>query len=263
MAKAIILALLGVGLLVALGWYLLLGITTPPGEYTDPWLDNMVIPIVAVSVFFMSLPMVIVASALRGTNSRAMRNAPIGIGTVTGTKRTGLAVNGQPQLLISLTVRTADGGCFESVAKQFVDLTELSSVAPGVVLPVRYRPGRTEMVQIDRSGDTAAIQAVYHQVQIRAGLTSQRSIDIATRGVTAQAVVAATRPTGRIVQGNPEMSLSLMVSRPDGSSYETTVTKVVAANLVGHLQVGRVVTCHYLPGAEHEVALQLAANPHA
>ena len=47
-----------------------------------------------------------------------------------------------------------------------------------------------------------------------------------------------------------------------GTSFETTTDKVVPANLVGHLQVGRVLSVHYLPGDEHEVALGLPANPH-
>lgn len=259
----IIRAALVAGMVAALGWYVWLGVTTPRTDWTNPWLDNLAIPGIAVSALFTMLMLVSAAVAVRGTNSRAMRDAPIGIGTVTGTRRTGLAVNDRPQLLISLTVRTADGGCFDSVAKKFVDLTELSAVAPGVVLPVRYRPGHTSRVEIDRSGDTAAIQAVYNQVLIRQGPSSERSIDIATRGVRAQAVVAGVRPTGRILQGNPEMSISLLVNRPDGTSYETTVEKIVAANLVGHLQVGRVVTGHYLPGNENEVALQLPANPTA
>jgi hypothetical protein len=78
----------------------------------------------------------------------------------------------------------------------------------------------------------------------------------------AAAVVAAARPTGWLVAGNPELVLTLLVNRADGTSFETVVDKVTAANLVGHIQVGRVVTVHYLPGAEHELALQLPINPH-
>ncbi|KAA2261587.1 hypothetical protein F0L68_16035 [Solihabitans fulvus] len=178
-------------------------------------------------------------------------------------RRTGLSVNDQPQLAISMTVRTPDGQSFESVATQIVDLTELSVLAPGTVLPVRYLPGRTDRVEIDKSGDQALIQAAHNQVLIRSGLSTERSIDVANRGIRTEAVVAATRPTGRIVQGNAELALTLLVNRRDSSTYETTVTKVVAARTVGLLQPGRVVTAYYLPEDEHEVTLQLPANPHA
>lgn len=264
MATKSIRVIMLLGMLGAIGWYLWLGLTTvSANEYSSPWEDNLPIVVVAVCVGW---PMAAAAKVfgsvrLRG-NSRAMRSAELGIGTITAVQRTGLTVNDQPQLAIAMTVRTQSGQTFDSVAKQLVDLTELSIVVPGAVLPVRYRPDRLEEVEIDQSGDQAAIQEVHNQVLIRAGLSSQRSVDIAKRGTRAEAVVSAARPTGRIVDGNPAMTLTLLVNRRDGSNFETTVEKVIAANLVEHIQVGRVVTVFHLPGDEREVALQLPANPH-
>jgi hypothetical protein len=264
MAKKTIRPIVLLGMFGALAWYLWLGLTTiSANEYSSPWEDNLPIVIVAVTVGWPLLAAAGIFGSvrLRG-NSRAMRSAELGIGTVTGVRRTGLTVNDKPQLAIGMTVRTKSGQTFDSVAKQLVDLTELSILVPGAVLPVRYRPEHLEEVEIDQSGDQAAIQEVHNQVLIRAGLSSARSVDIAARGTRAEAVVSAVRPTGQIVCGNPQMALTLLVNRPDGSNYETTVEKVIAANLVGHLQLGRVVTVFYLPGDEGEVALQLPANPH-
>jgi len=257
-------AILLLATLGALGWYVWAGLTKPSVDYSSPWADYVWVPIVAGSVFFTLFTLINVLGSIRlaGGNSAAMRDAPIGIGTITSVRRTGLSVNDQPQLAIGLTVRTADGQAFDSVATQLVDLTELAVVVPGAVLPVRYVPGRPDKVEIDQSGDQAAIQAVHDQVMVRAGLTSRRSLDIAARGIEAQAVVAAVRPTGRITGGNPEMAITFIVTRPDGSTYETTVEKFLAANLIGHVQTGRVVTVLYLPGDEHEVVMRLPANPH-
>lgn len=265
MGKKILRTILLLGMLGAIGWYVWTGLTTTSeDEWSNPWLDNLFVPGIAVGVF---LPISMVIQALGsvrlgGGNSAALRDAPIGIGTINTLRRTGLSINDQPQFAIGMTVRTADGRTFDSVAKEIVDLTELAVIVPGAVLPVRYRPERTDEVEIDKSGDQARIQAVHNQVMIRAGLSSPRSIDIAQRGTRADAVVAAARPTGRIVGGNPELAITLMVNRPDGSTYETTVEKVLAANLVGHVQTGRVVTACYLPDNEQEVVLQLPANPH-
>jgi hypothetical protein len=66
---------------------------------------------------------------------RLLERAPIGIGTVVAVSRTGLTVNDQPQLDIELDVDTPDG---RSTARLLVDLTELSAVRPGVIVPVRY-----------------------------------------------------------------------------------------------------------------------------
>ncbi|MFI7120952.1 hypothetical protein [Amycolatopsis sp. NPDC049868] len=40
----------------------------------------------------------------------------------------------------------------------------------------------------------------------------------------------------------------------------TTVDKVIAAEVVERVQIGRVVTVHYLPDAENEVVLALAVG---
>jgi len=264
MTRKTIRAILLLGMAGGLGWYVWLGLTTPSGEtFSGPWEDNIPIVIVVMTVGWPLLSVVGLFGSLRlRGNSAAMRSAELGIGTITGVRRTGLTVNDQPQLAISLTVRTKFGQTFDSVAKQLVDLTELSILVPGAVLPVRYRPDHPEEVEIDHSGDQTAIQEVHNQVLIRAGLSTPRSIDIAARGTRAEAVVSAVRPTGQIVHGNPQLALTLLVNRPDGTNYETTVEKVIAANLIGHLQVGRVVTAFYLPGDEREVALQLPVNPH-
>ncbi len=263
MGKRVIRALLVIGLLGALGVYVWHGLTAVRAdEYDIPWANWAPLPIVAVTVFSIAWPMLGISGSIRfGSNSKAFRSAPIGIGTITAIRRTSLTVNDRPQLRIDLTVRTPDGESFDSVATQVFDLVELNGIALGAMVPVRYLPGRTDRVEIDRGRDEAQAQAAFNQVMIQTGLSSERSLDIASRGVGADAVVTATHPTGRIIRGNPEISITLNVNRPDGSSYETTVDKVIAAHLVGYVQVGRVVAVHYLPSDEDEVVLELPAAP--
>jgi len=251
MVRTTIRTILLAGMAGSVVWWLWWGGSVPDDAF-PAWTE----PVIVVSLLS---PCYLLAGLVR---SGAVRKGPIGIGTVVGVRRTGIAVNDRPQLAIGLTVRTADGQTFDSVAKEFIDVSGIAAMVPGTVLPVRYAPGRTDEVAVDRGADPAAVQAVLNQVHIRAGLSSPHLVDIAARGVRANAVVAAARPTGRLVGGNPELVLTLLVNRADGTSFETVVDKVIAANLVGHIQVGRVVTVHYLPGAEHEVALQLPVNPH-
>lgn len=69
------------------------------------------------------------------------RSAPIGIGTVISTRRTGT-----PRLEITLDVETPGGRRFVGVARHVVDPADLSAVEPGATLPVRYRPGTGRVV---------------------------------------------------------------------------------------------------------------------
>ncbi|AHH97233.1 hypothetical protein BC739_008100 [Kutzneria viridogrisea] len=259
MIRTFIRVIVLLGVVGAVGLYVWLGLHTPDSEFSTPWDDYVWLPVLAGCV---GAPILLI-SIMAGPdlNSRAFREAPIGVGTITEVRQTGLYINDEPQLALTMTVRTEDGQSFQSVAKQVVPMTDLALVAPGVVLPVRYLPGRTDRVEINKGGDPAAVQAVYDRVMIRAGLSSERAVAIAARGTKSSAVVSAVRATGRIVEGNGELSLTLLVKRPDGSTFEATSEKVIPGNLLGFVQPGRVLTVFYLPASEQEVVLHLPANP--
>jgi hypothetical protein len=263
MIRRVLRVVLLLGMIGTAGWYVWYGLTAPGDEFTTPWEDAIAVPIVVGSLVLPIWLVLGIVGTYTGTrNSSAMRTAPLGIGTITGYQRTNLSVGERPVMEIGLTVRTADGQVFDSVARQTVDLTELHLIVPGTHLPVRYLPGDNSKVEIDHSGDRAQIQAVQDQVMIRAGLTTPRGLHIAANGVQTRAVVSAVRPTGRLVQDNPQLTLTLLVTRLDGSSFEVTTDKVISAPLVGLVQIGSVVTAYYLPGVEDDISIQLPANPH-
>ncbi|KAK1179721.1 hypothetical protein B7755_017165 [Streptomyces sp. NBS 14/10] len=90
----------------------------------------------------------------------------------------------------------------------------------------------------------------------RRGLSNRRDLDIAAHGLRAAAAIASVRPTGRIPDGNPELPVSLLVSRPGGSSYEAyevAVQRLFPARLIGCLQSRPLVTVSSLPDAGNEV----------
>lgn len=171
----------------------------------------MIWPILATTLLIMVFAFTgdSVMAALTGTNSAAFRNGSVGIGTVRAVRQTGMTLNDQPEVRIDLGVEDADGKTFESHAKMIVPLTELALLRPGVVLPVRYVPGRTDKVEIDRSGDTAAVTEAWNHTMIRQGVTSVDKLDIAARGVAAQAVVQSLSVPGRFATGIPRCTSAL------------------------------------------------------
>jgi hypothetical protein len=249
------------------GFYLWHGLTwSPASEYDDSvlaWVGpQMVLPIIALTV----VPLVFaftgegILEAFTGGNSSTFRHGLVGIGTVKSFRQTGLSVNDQPQVRIEFSVEGFDGKIFDSAAKMIVPLTELALLQPGVVLPVRYLPGRTDKVEVDRSGDMSAAQQAMNESMIRKGFTTKGKLDIAARGSTAQAVVQSLSVPGEIRDGHSKIELGLVVTRPDGTTFVTRVEKFLPPASVAQVQVGRILQVHYLPENEQEVVIALQVN---
>ncbi|MFL1378213.1 MULTISPECIES: DUF3592 domain-containing protein [unclassified Nocardiopsis] len=263
--KAILRLVFVIEVLIALGLlggYVWLGLNSPANAFLSPWETYMGMAIAGGVLLMTSFFTLRIVSSLSGLGgAKAMANAPIAIGTVTDWRRTGLTVNDNPQIAITLDVETPEGYRFTAVAKELLDPAEVGLLESGATLPVRYRPDRPGVVAIDRSGDRAAAQAAFDAVMLRAGLTTPRALEIAAHGIPAQGVITEVRPTGNLVNGNPEMDVEVAVTRPDGSVFHTRTVKRLPARLSTSLQVGRVVTVHYIPGQEDEITIQTAANP--
>ncbi|MFD3744723.1 hypothetical protein [Nocardia sp. NPDC058633] len=252
--------------ILAVGYYLFYGLTYTPDEYTGAMLGwvgpQMALPIIALTI----VPIVFaftgdgILEAFTGRNSSEFRDAAVGIGTITSFRQTGVSVNDQPQVKIAFRVEGADGKVFDSHAKVIVPLTELALLQPGVVLPVRYLPGRTDKVEVDRSGDNGAAQRAMNESLIRKGITTRGKLDIADRGIAAQAVVRSLDVPGRIRGGYTEIALGLVVTRPDGTTFQTRAEKYLPPTAIAAVQVGRIVQVHYLPGNEQEVVISLPIN---
>lgn len=247
---------------LSIAYYVFHGLTHTTGG-TLAWVGpQMAMPIIALTI----VPIVFaftgegILEAFTGRNSGAFRQGEVGIGTIISFRQTGVRVNDQPQVTIEFRVEGADGKVFDSQAKMIVPLTELSLLQPGVVLPVRYLPGRTDKVEVDRSGDAGAAQRAMNESLIRKGITTRGKLDIAERGVAAQAVVRSLDVSGRVRGGYTEVTLGLVVTRPDGSTFETRSEKYLPPTAIGQVQVGRIVPVRYLPGNEREVVTALPVN---
>ncbi|MEV4237809.1 MULTISPECIES: hypothetical protein [unclassified Nocardia] len=254
-------------LVLSIGYYLWHGLTyTSYGPFDDgtlAWVGpQMALPIIALTI----VPIVFaftgagILAAFTGNNSSAFRDGSVGIGTIKSFRQTGLTVNDQPQIRIDFSVEGGDGKIFDSHAKMIVPLTELALLQPGVVLPVRYLPDRTDKVEVDRSGDMSAAQRAMNESMIRKGFTTKAKLDIAERGITAQAVVQSLSVPGEIRNGYSKIELGLVVTRPDGTTFTTSVDKFLPPASVAQVQVGRIIQVHYLPENEQEVVIALQVN---
>lgn len=197
------------------------------------------------------------ASVLGGPRRSAFRNGELALGTLRRLRQTGVQFNDQPQVELFFDVETADGQRFDGRARQVVSLTDLPGLVPGAVLPVRYLPGRTDgWVMV--AGDTAPeqLEDLLLRRQLALGRITPRQFEAARHGVGAQAVVLTMAPTGEVRGDLAVIELALRVTRPDGTRFDTTVSKALPAVALPGLQPGAVVGVKYLPSDEQDVLVQ-------
>lgn len=70
--------------------------------------------------------------------------------------------DGSPRVVLVLDVETPDGTAFRGIADEDLTITELTRLAPGQTLPVRYRPAVMDhYVALARDADPAQVQGLY------------------------------------------------------------------------------------------------------
>ncbi|MCL2091615.1 MAG: DUF3592 domain-containing protein [Micrococcales bacterium] len=190
-----------------------------------------------------------------------VKTGPLVIGTVVETEQTGLRINDQPQLEVTLQFTTVDGRQVTASDHKVIPLHQLALVQPGASLPLRYDPQNPEKIMIETSADQAALQQAYDAQRLASGEVTQESLYIARNGVRAQGVVLSTQPTGNIVGGCGEMLLHVRVAGSQhGDSYDTTVTKAIPQNVLHRVQPGSVIEVYYIPGNEQNITIAVPAS---
>lgn len=77
-------------------------------------------------------------------------------------------VNSNPRVVLMFDVETADGISFRGIADEDLTITELTRLAPGRTLPVRYRPAVMDhYVALARDADPARVQQLSDEIASR------------------------------------------------------------------------------------------------
>lgn len=77
-------------------------------------------------------------------------------------------VNSSPRVVLMFDVETADGISFRGIADEGLTITELTRLAPGQTLPVRYRPAVMDhYVALARDVDPAHVQQLSDEIASR------------------------------------------------------------------------------------------------
>ncbi|WP_431975248.1 hypothetical protein [Micromonospora haikouensis] len=97
------------------------------------------------------------------------RNAELRTGTLAlGVLVDWREVNSNPRVVLMLDVETAGGISFRGIADEDLTITELTRLAPGQTLPVRYRPAVMDhYVALARDADPARVRQLSDEIASR------------------------------------------------------------------------------------------------
>ena len=103
------------------------------------------------------------------SNSARKRIAELRTGTLAlGVLVDWREVNSNPRVVLMFDVETADGVSFRGIADEILTITELTRLAPGQTLPVRYRPAVMDhYVTLARNADPAHVQQLSDEIASR------------------------------------------------------------------------------------------------
>ncbi|MET8999087.1 hypothetical protein [Amycolatopsis sp. Hca4] len=77
-------------------------------------------------------------------------------------------VNSNPRVVLMFDVETAEGVAFRGIADEDLTITELTRLAPGQTLPVRYRPAVMDhYVALARDADPARVRQLSEEIASR------------------------------------------------------------------------------------------------
>jgi hypothetical protein len=95
-----------------------------------------------------------------------LRTGPLALGVLVDWRE--VSSDGSPRVVLMFDVETPDGISFRGIADEDLTITELTRLAPGQALPVRYRPAVMDhYVALARDADPAHVQQLADEIASR------------------------------------------------------------------------------------------------
>jgi len=110
-------------------------------------------------------PNPLLSGAARRRNAE-LREGALALGVLVDWRE--VSSDGSPRVVLMLDVETADGLSFRGIADEDLTITELTRLAPGQTLPVRFRPAVMDhYVALARDADPADVQRLSDEIASR------------------------------------------------------------------------------------------------
>ncbi|MCM3780671.1 hypothetical protein [Microbacterium hydrocarbonoxydans] len=195
-----------------------------------------------------------------GRRRKLRGESHIGVGRIVEVSRTGLTVNDVPQYDLFIRVTPGSGDDFIAQLRTLVQPTDLSSLQVGNPLPVRYSLSDQDSVELADINDPSVREAVL-QWRIDRGLIDPRQVRARTTGTQVPASVIAVRPTGRRLEGQSELALTVLLAPEGQSTWEAETTVFAYPEAISRFQVGAPIWAFYRREDPQTVAVTIEKEP--
>lgn len=195
-----------------------------------------------------------------GRRRKLRGESHVGVGRIVEVSRTGLTVNDVPQYDLFIRVTPGSGDDFIAQLRTLVQPTDLSSLQVGNPLPVRYSLADQDAVELADISDPSVREAVL-QWRINRGLIDPSQVRARTTGTQVPASVIAVRPTGRRLEGQSELALTVLLAPEGQSTWEAETTVFAYPEAISRFQVGAPIWAFYRREDPQTVAVTIEKEP--
>ena len=175
----------------------------------------------------------------KGPSKKTLTEHTLGI--LRSYTRTGLTVNDQPQIKMTLDGILPDGSTRPITVKQIIDLTSLHALQQGSVFPLAYDP-ETGNGAIDKEPIREKLQDLldrYISKRNPNGLSYDERQRIKRHGREYKAILTDLRLTGQAENGCTEVTATVRIDGKDGSERVLKRTFWILDSELDNLTVGK------------------------
>lgn len=191
-----------------------------------------------------------------GRRRRVRGQAEIGVGRIVEVSRTGLTVNDVPQYDVFVRVTPRVDEDFIGQLRMLVDHGDVAALQVGAPVPVTYSLTDQDTVELADVTDPSVREAML-QWRIDRGLIDRRLVKARTTGTQVPASVVAVRPTGRRLDGQSELALTVLMEPEGAPTWEAETTVFAYPEAIARFQVGAPIWAFYRREDPQSVAVTI------
>lgn len=184
----------------------------------------------------------------------------LGVGRIVKFDRTGVEINDVPQYDVFIRVTPHEGDDLVGQMRMLVTASDLGSLQVGLPVPVRYVPADPDVVELADLSDPEVREAML-QWRIARGLLPPHLVRARTTGIQVPASVLSIRPTGRRLEGQSELALSVLMAPEGAATWEAETTVFAYPEAITHFQVGSPIWAFYRREDPQTVAVTIEKEP--